>query len=646
MLRPKSLYFRGGKLQRFKAYLLDLPYPVKRALAISLDASLCVLSLPIAWFLRLGEAPRFDSASLIPTVAAIVLAPPLMAMLGNYRIVFRYGGWSMLAAIGGAMAIYCLPYTAIFLVVGVEGVPRTLGILQPLVLFFMIACSRLAVRLLLAENENSRHATNTRMRILIYGAGEAGRQLRAALSGVRHHKIVGFIDDSASLAGGRMLEGVHVYHSDRLPELQAKLEATDLILAMPSISRSRRAAIVENVAKLPIRVRTLPGISELVNGTFTMSDLRELDITDLLGREAVPPNALLLLRNVRDLCILVSGAGGSIGSEICRQVLSIGPSRLILVDQSEFALYKVHQELSVRMEQYQLGPIEIVPALASVCDKRRMDELLARWKPDTIYHAAAYKHVPLIEENCLEGIRNNVFGTLTCFRAAERHGVKNFVLVSTDKAVRPTNVMGASKRLAEQVLQALSARADICVSIVRFGNVLGSSGSVVPLFRRQIKQGGPVTITHAEVIRYFMTIPEAAQLVIQAGALASGGEVFVLDMGQPVRIADLARKMIELSGLSVRSPENPDGDIEIVVTGLRKGEKLYEELLIGHSPERTIHPRIMTARETYLAWDKLIICLDALEYHIQASEEQQAVALLWQCIAQDHDVRAIASALA
>ncbi len=628
--------FPGDTLNSLRTYLLNLPYTAKQALAVSLDISLCVLSLPIAWFLRLGEVPRLDGSMLLPMVAAIALAPGLMAVLGNYNVIFRYGGWNMLTAICRAMAIYTLPYAAIFTIVGVIGVPRTLGIIQPLVLLLLIAGTRVGVKLWFGERVKQRPELPKR-RVVIYGAGNAGRQLCAGLGHDYQHEIIGFVDDSPKLIG-RKLEGLPVRDPAHLREDQERLGITDLILAMPSVSRSRRAAIIEQVSKLPIHVRTLPGISELMDGKFRVSDLRDVEIGDLLGREAVPPNRLLLSRNVRGLTLLVSGAGGSIGSEICRQVLGIGPARLVLVDHNEFALYNIHLELLGHLERLDLDPVEIVPVLASVCDPTRMDAILDRWKPDTIYHAAAYKHVPMIEENRLEGIRNNVFGTFEAVQAAERHGVRNFVLISTDKAVRPTNVMGASKRLAEQILQAMAEGMQTCVSIVRFGNVLGSSGSVVPLFRRQIDQGGPVTITHPDIIRYFMTIPEAAQLVIQAGALATGGEVFVLDMGQPVRIVDLARNMIELSGLTVRSDDNPDGDIEIVVTGLRKGEKLYEELLIGACAEGTIHPRIMTARETFMAWPELSKQLEKLRRFIGDSDEVAAVELLWKAISGDAGV--------
>jgi FlaA1/EpsC-like NDP-sugar epimerase len=361
-------------------------------------------------------------------------------------------------------------------------------------------------------------------------------------------------------------------------------------------------------------VRTLPGVEDLAQGRVTITDLREPDIADLLGRAPVPPEPLLLSRNIRDKVVLVTGAGGSIGSELCRQIIRLDPAKLLLVEQSEFALYALHQELL----PLDADASKLLPLLASVRDASRMQEIMTTWRPQTIYHAAAYKHVPLVEHNPAEGIRNNVFGTLTAARVAQEQGVADFVLISTDKAVRPTNIMGASKRLAEMVLQALAANApDTRFTMVRFGNVLGSSGSVVPKFRQQIRDGGPITLTHAEVTRYFMTIPEAAQLVIQAGAMGGltgeGGEVFVLDMGESVRIIDLARRMIELSGLTVRDEDQPEGDIEIRVTGLRPGEKLYEELLIGDNPEPTSHPRIMKAKEDFLMWAVLERKLAALQ---------------------------------
>jgi FlaA1/EpsC-like NDP-sugar epimerase len=424
---------------------------------------------------------------------------------------------------------------------------------------------------------------------------------------------------------------------------------TDVLLALPSVSRQRRNEILNALKLHKVAVRTLPSLSDIATGKVRLSDVRELDIDDLLGREPVKPNGLLLNLNTHGKTVLVTGAGGSIGSELCRQILKTNPKQLLLLEMSEFALYQIHQELqailagdrlsfseSVEGDASELSDapyIEIVPLLASVCDEGRIDEIMSVWKPQTVYHAAAYKHVPLVEHNPVEGVRNNVWGTRVCAEAAMRHGVRNFVLVSTDKAVRPTNIMGATKRLAEMVLQALAeVNADptakggraltvnTTFSMVRFGNVLGSSGSVVPLFREQIKNGGPITLTHTGITRYFMTIPEAAQLVIQAGAMGQGGDVFVLDMGQPVKIIDLARRMVELSGMTVRDELHPDGDIALTVTGLRPGEKLYEELLIGDNPKSTQHPRIMKAQEQFLRWSELEQKLNALSISMSVND--------------------------
>ena len=436
--------------------------------------------------------------------------------------------------------------------------------------------------------------------------------MAAALTSSGEMDVIGFIDDDRTLQGS-VLNGKTIYAADDLAALVTKLGVTDILLALPSASRKRRSEILAMVSKLSVVVRTLPGLMDLAQGRVTISDLRELDIEDMLGRDAVAPNPILLGKSIAGKTVLVTGAGGSIGSELCRQILFLRPTTLLLVEMSEFALYAIDAELRQKMANEPGLHVRILPLLASVQDERRINSIMATWRPNTVYHAAAYKHVPLVEHNPAEGLRNNVFGTLTTAQAAEAHGVQDFVLISTDKAVRPTNVMGTSKRLAEMTLQALAAKGETTrFSMVRFGNVLGSSGSVVPLFRKQIKAGGPVTITHEEITRYFMTIPEAAQLVIQAGAMATGGEVFVLDMGDPVKIIDLARRMIEFSGLSVRDANMPDGDIEIEVIGLRPGEKLYEELLIGENPITTNHPRIMKARDAFLAWSDLKRELDSL----------------------------------
>jgi FlaA1/EpsC-like NDP-sugar epimerase len=428
-----------------------------------------------------------------------------------------------------------------------------------------------------------------------------------------------------------MLNGQPIYSPDDLLGLVETLNVSDVLLALPSASRKLRNEILARMRAVHVSVRTLPSVTELAQGKVSISDLRDLDIDDLLGREPVVPDRDLLSQNISGQVVLVTGAGGSIGSELCRQILKADPAVLLLIEQSEFALYNIHQELQDKLAE---SPIKLVPLLASVRDAERMREIMLTWRPDTVYHAAAYKHVPLVEHNPAEGIKNNVLGTLTAARAAAEHGVANFVLISTDKAVRPTNIMGASKRLAEMVLQAMAVTLPgTKFSMVRFGNVLGSSGSVVPKFRQQIRDGGPITLTHPEITRYFMTIPEAAQLVIQASAMARGGDVFVLDMGQSVRIIDLARRMIELSGLTVRDEASPEGDIEIEITGLRPGEKLFEELLIGDNPEPTQHPRIMKAHEDFLQWPLLREKLDALEAALDTHDVGVVRSILEQIVA-------------
>lgn len=447
-----------------------------------------------------------------------------------------------------------------------------------------------------------------RPKVLIYGAGKSGRQLAAAMSNNTELQVVGFLDDDDKMHG-RLLNGLPIHNPKNLKLLAKTVAINTVLLAITNLNRRQRNRILNQITEAKVSVRTLPSVLDLVQGRVTVSDVRELDINDILGREAVRPDQFLLSKTVKQKSVLITGAGGSIGSELCRQIIKLAPERLLLVEQNEFTLYKIHQELVDKGVDSAL-----VPLLGSVQDKKRIAEIIATWKPQTIYHAAAYKHVPLVEHNLSEGLKNNVFGTLYTAREAIKHGAENFVLISTDKAVRPTNMMGASKRLAEIILQALADEsASTKFSMVRFGNVLGSSGSVVPKFRQQIKIGGPVTVTHPEITRFFMTIPEAAQLVLQAGALSEGGDVFVLDMGEPVKIIQLARRMIELSGLSVSNETDADGDIAIEITGLRPGEKLYEELLIGNNPEATAHSRIMKAHEEkYFTWDELHVKLNAL----------------------------------
>jgi len=551
------------------------------------------------------------------------MAIPLFIITGFYRAIFRYAGWAALTTVAKVMLVYAFLYALVFTVVRVEGVPRTIGILQPLVLFMLVGGGRLGVRYWLGGLYHREVRRERLPRVLIYGAGSAGRQLAAALTNSREMVAVGFVDDDVTLVGNT-INGMPVLGMNKLKSAVDKLQVTDVLLAIPSTTRARRNEIISSLRGLPVRVRTLPGLLDLAYGRVHLSDLRELEIEDLLGRDPVAPNGILLNKDIRGKVVLVTGAGGSIGGELCRQIVSASPAVLLLVELNEYALYSIHDELQGKVNASSFHDVRIIPLLASVGDRRRMDEIFSTWEPQTVYHAAAYKHVPLVEHNPAEGIRNNVFGTLTTAQAALSSGVANFVLISTDKAVRPTNIMGASKRLAEMVLQAMAAANEkpgkTRFSMVRFGNVLGSSGSVVPKFRQQIKDGGPVTLTHANITRYFMTIPEAAQLVIQAGAMASGGDVFVLDMGAPVRIIDLARRMIELSGLTVKDADNPDGDIEIVVSGLRPGEKLYEELLIGENPQATQHSRIMKAHEDFLSWERLETELNMLEEALAAND--------------------------
>jgi FlaA1/EpsC-like NDP-sugar epimerase len=600
--------------------LIELPRIVKRGVALVFDAALCALTVWFAFYLRLDTWVPLNGwsgerAAHLALAGSLLLALPIFVVSGLYRAIFRYAGWQASLTVTRAALIYGVLYVAIFTAIGVPGVPRTVGIIQPILLFLAVSGTRMIARFWLGGLYRNLLRRSELPKAMIYGAGDAGMQLAAALNNSHELQVVGYLDDDARLQG-HVLNGLAVHAPEDLPDLIDTLKIRDVLLAIPSASRQRRNEILKQLTESHVVVRTLPGVTELAQGKVSVSDLREPDIEDLLGRSPVAPNYILLGKSIRDKVVLVTGAGGSIGSELCRQIVQLEPAKLLLVEQSEFALYALHQELLAMVADGAL----LVPLLASVRDAERMREIMATWKPGTVYHAAAYKHVPLVEHNPVEGIRNNVLGTLTAAQVAKETGVADFVLISTDKAVRPTNIMGASKRLAEMVLQALAATSSgTRFSMVRFGNVLGSSGSVVPKFRQQIRDGGPITLTHPEITRYFMTIPEAAQLVIQAGAMAKGGDVFVLDMGQSVKIMDLATRMIELSGLTVKDDANPEGDIEIETTGLRPGEKLYEELLIGENPEPTSHPRIMKAREEFLPQAILDEKLAALQVALDAN---------------------------
>ncbi len=591
-------------MSHLNEYLLRIPRLIKRTLVLSLDVGVCIVSVWLAFYLRLGEWVSLSGIRFFALALALSLSIPIFVISGLYRMIFRYTGWAAFLTIIKATLIYTILYSAVITVVSIDGIPRTIGIIQPLLLLAGVTASRALAHYWLGGTYKKMIGVKSNPIVLVYGAGSTGRQLARAIELGGQMKVAGFIDDDTSLQKSN-LDGKMIYSPIDLEYLVNSLKVTDVLLAIPSVSRSKRNDILQKITQCRVSVRNLPSLNDLAGGKVTVSDLRELDVEDLLGRSPVPPDPLLISKNIRGQIVLVTGAGGSIGSELCRQILQNHPSSLILVEQSEHALYQVHQDLMHLLNILGHGyeQVNLIPLLGSVQDQNRMTKIFDQYRPSTVFHAAAYKHVPLVESNPFEAIKNNIFGTKVLAQVASQYGAKNVVLISTDKAVRPTNIMGATKRIAELVIQSMAASSygeHTCFSMVRFGNVLDSSGSVVPKFRDQIKAGGPITLTDLEVTRYFMTIPEAAQLVIQAGAMAKGGEVFVLDMGEPVRIVDLATRMIQLSGLTVKTLEAPEGDIEIQVVGLRPGEKLYEELLIGDNPSPTNHLKIMKANERFL----------------------------------------------
>ena len=614
-----------------KNQLLSLPRLGKQSIVILLDIFLISLAVWLAFSIRLDQLHFPDGPQFLVYGLAILIALPIFVRMGLYRAVFRYAGQHALWSIVRAVFFYGLIFFALILFwdylglpKGSNPIPRSLGILQPIIILVLIVLSRSLARVWLAGHASI--SKKTQQRTLIYGAGVSGAQIGSSLQRNGQYYLVGYLDENTQLRH-KIINGLTIYSVDEIDALINRYGVTDILLALPSISQSRRNEILNDLRRFNVHVRSLPSMTDLAEGKVKISDIRELDVTDLLGRNPVVPNKELFEKNIKNQVVMVTGAGGSIGSELTRQILFSQPKTLILLEQSEFALYDLDAELRAKIEDENLDT-ELVSLLGNVRQYDWLKKICTTWKINTVYHAAAYKHVPIVEHNVSEGVLNNVWGTLNAARAAIESGVNQFVLISTDKAVRPTNVMGASKRLAEMVLQSLANQAGIHtqLSMVRFGNVLGSSGSVVPLFRSQINAGGPVTITHPDVTRYFMTIPEAAQLVIQAGAMTSisgamgKGTVFVLDMGEPVKIADLAQRMIELSGFSLQNEQNPDGDIAIEVVGLRPGEKLYEELLIGDNPMPTEHPRIMKAQETYLPWDQLQVELNILEQSLNSAD--------------------------
>jgi FlaA1/EpsC-like NDP-sugar epimerase len=595
------------------------------------DSVVLVIILLASFSIRLGYW-YFPESDLIWVIfGAPIIATSIFVRFGLYRAVIRYVGFKALWSIVQAVSLYALVWGVIGFMAAVDGIPRSVILINWVLSLLAIGGLRVVTRWLFTRDgdlkDSARSGSNSK-NVLVYGAGDAGIQLVSALAHSSEYNPIGFVDDLKELQGAQ-IAGLDVYSIDAIVGVISKLGVDEVLIAMPSASRARRLEIINALEPYPVLVRMLPGVAELAEGKVSIGDLREVNIKDLLGRDTVEANRALLGKNITNKTVMVTGAGGSIGSELCRQIIFLKPKALILYEMSELALYTIEKELS----NIGIHSLDIYPILGSVKNKTRLANVFKRFGVDTIYHAAAYKHVPMVEFNNTEGVDNNIFGTLNCAQVAIASGVETFVLISTDKAVRPTNTMGATKRSAELVLQALSAKqSGTKFTMVRFGNVLGSSGSVIPLFKQQIKDGGPLTVTDANIIRYFMTIPEAVELVIQAGTMGTGGDVFVLDMGQPVRIDDLAKKMIRLSGLEVKDESNPDGDIEIKYTGLRPGEKLYEELLIGDNVSETDNPLIMRAQEELLAWDELESILGDLKIAITDCDQKKLRELLIQIV--------------
>lgn len=643
-------------MHRVRSFLLGMPRRQKRLVQVLTDVFLVWTALWLAFLVRLG----FDDMSnpierhLWLFVIAPVVAIPLFIRFGMYRAVMRYFGNDALIAILKAVTLSALVLALVVYWWSNHEtiVPRSIVFNYWWLSLIMIGGLRLVLRQYFLGDwfSAAQHVPFTKRddglpKVAIYGAGAAGNQLVAALRVGRLMRPVAFIDDDKSITG-RVIYGLPVYAPENIPKLISTMVVDEILLAIPSSTRARRREILDYLEDFPLHVRSVPGFMDLASGRVKVDDIQEVDIADLLGRDAVPAQEELLARCIKGRIVLVTGAGGSIGSELCRQILSSEPTTLLLFDHGEFNLYSILSELEQRVARESL-PVKLLPILGSARNQAKLLDVMTTWKVDTVYHAAAYKHVPMVEHNIAEGVLNNVIGTLNTAQAALQAGVANFVLISTDKAVRPTNVMGSTKRLAELTLQALSRElAPVFLgdesnisrvnktrfTMVRFGNVLGSSGSVIPLFHKQIKSGGPLTVTHPKITRYFMTIPEAAQLVIQAGSMGQGGDVFVLDMGEPVKIVELAEKMIHLSGLSVRSDKNPHGDIAIEFTGLRPGEKLYEELLIGDNVAATDHPMIMSANEDHLPWDVLKVRLTELLAAVELDDYARVRQLLRETV--------------
>jgi len=610
-----------SKLKEASTNIINLPRYAKRSLAIIIDVGLCILCTWLAFYLRLEEFIKINDITSLAVFISVFLAIPIFLISGLYKTLFRFAGSSIVFTVFIATFAYSLLYFSIIGIYGIPGIPRSIGILQPLLLFLGIASSRILINLIFSYSFTN---IKIKKKVLIYGAGSAGRQLLSSFENNPEMQVVGFLDDNPQFQKQKIL-GQTVYSPSNISKLIIKKNIDMVLLALTKITRKRKNKIIDSLNKHKIIVKTLPSIQDIVEGRITVSDIKDFTIEDLLSREQVQPNIELLSKNVNSKVVMITGAGGSIGAEISRQVIKLKPKRVLLVELNEFALYKIYEELKNTTHD-----LQIIPLLTNIQDSKKIDEILQTFEVESIFHTAAYKHVPLVEENVCESIKNNVLGTYTITQCALKYNVPSFVLISSDKAVRPTNIMGASKRLAEICVQSLyfSKSHQSKFSIVRFGNVLESSGSVIPKFKQQIKKGGPITLTHPDVTRYFMTVTEAAQLVIQAGAMGNKCEVFVLDMGESVKIKDLIIKMVKLSGLTIKDEHNLDGDIQIKITGLRAGEKLYEELLLGENPQKTYHEKIYKAQDPYITIDKLKNELDNLSELLEENKVEDVKILL------------------
>jgi FlaA1/EpsC-like NDP-sugar epimerase len=616
-------------MNKILKFFLKISRNGKRIIVISLDFILCIFATWLALSIRLDKFIAISDEVVIASLVSFTIALPVFWFFSLYKILIRHSDTLTISLIIYPISVYSLIYFLIFSIFGAEGIPRSIGILQPILLVFLIISSRLTIKYLLDGNYFLKRKNYFKKKVLVYGAGNAGKQLVSALENNNELKVVGFLDDDDRLHG-QFIHGKIIYSPLYLNDLIETKNVKSILLALPSVSRSKRIEILKILNEKKIEVKTLPSFSDIAQGKVTLSDIKDLDLEDILNRDQVIPNTELLTKNINSKVVLVTGAGGSIGSELCRQIIKLSPQKLLLLELNEFSLYKIYEELKVLNKN-----LKIIPLLVNVQDFMKLSEIFKTFKVDTVYHAAAYKHVTLVEENIFEGIKNNVYATIAVAKAAISQSVTNFVFISSDKAVRPTNVMGASKRLAELCVQGLyrgQKKNKIKMCMVRFGNVLESSGSVVPKFKKQIKDGGPITLTHPDVTRYFMSVTEASQLVIQAGAMSEDCDVFILDMGQSVKIKDLIYRIVQLSGLTVKDEKNKDGDIEIKIIGLGPGEKLYEELLLGDNPQKTKHPKIKKAQDPFIPFDQLEADLDILKILLDSNKVAEVKEMLGKIV--------------